>query len=36
VIVEQGPPEQVFANPRQPRTRQFLGKISELYGRAGS
>ncbi|MFN4218471.1 MAG: amino acid ABC transporter ATP-binding protein, partial [Candidatus Bipolaricaulia bacterium] len=30
VIVEQGPPEQVFVNPRQPRTRQFLGKISEL------
>jgi len=32
VIVEQGPPEQVFVNPQQPRTRQFLGKISELYG----
>ncbi len=34
VIVEQGPPEQVFGNPQQPRTRQFLGKISELYGGA--
>jgi polar amino acid transport system ATP-binding protein len=32
VIVEQGPPEQVFLNPQQPRTRQFLSKISELYG----
>jgi ABC-type histidine transport system ATPase subunit len=30
--VEQGPPEQVFLNPQQPRTRQFLSKISELYG----
>ncbi len=36
VIVEQGPPEQIFTNPRQPRTQQFLGKISELYGRTGS
>lgn len=36
VIVEQGPPEQVFLQPRQPRTRQFLGKISELYGGTGS
>nr|BAL58870.1 ABC transport system protein [Candidatus Acetothermum autotrophicum] len=36
VIVEQGPPEQVFGNPQQPRTRQFLGKISELYGGAHS
>ena len=24
VIVEQGPPEEVFGNPRQERTRQFL------------
>lgn len=32
VIVEQGPPEQIFLQPRQPRTQQFLGKISELYG----
>jgi len=36
VIVEQGPPEQVFLHPRQPRTQQFLGKISELYGGADS
>ena len=36
VIVEQGPPEQVFLQPRQPRTRQFLGKISELYGGTNS
>ncbi len=34
VIVEQGPPEQVFLHPQQPRTQQFLGKISELYGGA--
>lgn len=32
VIVEQGPPEQIFLQPRQPRTRQFLGKVGELYG----
>lgn len=36
VIVEQGPPEQIFLRPQQPRTRQFLGKISELYGGTGS
>ncbi len=36
VIVEQGPPEQVFLNPQQPRTKQFLGKISELYGGASA
>ncbi|MMZ63515.1 Glutamine transport ATP-binding protein GlnQ [compost metagenome] len=24
VIVEQGPPEQVFGNPQEERTRQFL------------
>jgi polar amino acid transport system ATP-binding protein len=36
VIVEQGPPEQIFSQPRQSRTRQFLGKISELYGGTGS
>lgn len=27
VIVEQGPPEAVFDNPRHPRTRDFLGHI---------
>lgn len=36
VIVEQGSPEQVFTNPQQPRTKQFLGKMSELYGGTGS
>jgi polar amino acid transport system ATP-binding protein len=36
VIVEQGPPEQVFAQPREPRTREFLSKLSELYGEARS
>ena len=29
VIVEQGPPEQVFGNPQQTRTRQFLQRYSE-------
>ncbi len=32
VIVEEGPPEQLFYAPQQERTRQFLGKITELYG----
>jgi len=32
VIVEQGPPEVLFTSPRNPRTREFLYKISELYG----
>ena len=27
VIVEQGPPEAIFANPREQRTREFLGRI---------
>ncbi|MCI2432018.1 amino acid ABC transporter ATP-binding protein [Candidatus Acetothermia bacterium] len=36
VIVEQGPPEHIFLQPRQPRTQQFLGKIGELYGGTGS
>ncbi len=27
LIVEQGPPEQVFGDPREPRTRQFLQRI---------
>jgi polar amino acid transport system ATP-binding protein len=31
-IVEEGPPEQLFYNPIQPRTGEFLGKITELYG----
>ena len=31
VIVEQGPPEQMLKNPKLPRTKQFLGKISEIH-----
>ena len=27
VILEQGPPEQIFTSPRQPRTQQFLQRI---------
>jgi polar amino acid transport system ATP-binding protein len=27
VILEQGPPEQIFGSPRQPRTQQFLQRI---------
>jgi len=33
VIVEQGPPEVLFENPEHQRTRKFLRKISELYGK---
>jgi polar amino acid transport system ATP-binding protein len=33
-IVEDGPPEQLFYNPQHPRTGEFLGKITELYGEA--
>ena len=32
VIVEQGPPEELFSNPKHERTRQFLFKLTELYG----
>ena len=28
-IEEQGPPEQIFGNPRSPRTRQFLSAVLE-------
>ena len=31
VIVEQGPPEVMLENPKKPRTKQFLGKISDLH-----
>jgi polar amino acid transport system ATP-binding protein len=31
-IVEDGPPNEVFNNPKSERTREFLGKINELYG----
>jgi len=34
-IVEQGPPEQLFNNPRVERTREFLFKLTELYGEGG-
>jgi len=27
VILEEGPPEQIFGSPREPRTRQFLARI---------
>jgi polar amino acid transport system ATP-binding protein len=27
VILEQGPPEQIFSDPRQPRTQEFLQRI---------
>ncbi|MCL6581592.1 MAG: amino acid ABC transporter ATP-binding protein [Firmicutes bacterium] len=35
VIVEEGPPEQLFQNPKQERTREFLWKLTELYGSHG-
>ena len=31
VIVEQGPPNVMLQNPELPRTKQFLGKISDLH-----
>lgn len=31
VIVEQGPPKMMLESPKLPRTRQFLGKISDLH-----
>jgi len=35
VVVEQGPPDVLFNHPRNKRTREFLCKISELYGESG-
>ncbi|MGJ8454673.1 amino acid ABC transporter ATP-binding protein [Pseudothermotoga sp. U03pept] len=32
VIVEQGPPSKIFTNPEKERTRQFLRRLTELYG----
>ncbi len=32
VIVEQGSPERLFKNPEVPRTKEFLFKLTELYG----
>jgi polar amino acid transport system ATP-binding protein len=29
VILEQGLPEQMFTSPREPRTQQFLQRITE-------
>ena len=29
VICEQGPPDQIFSNPREPRTREFLARVIE-------
>jgi polar amino acid transport system ATP-binding protein len=31
VILEQGPPEQMFASPREPRTQQFLQRIMSAH-----
>ncbi len=31
-ILEQGPPEDFFTSPKEQRTREFLSKITELYG----
>ncbi len=33
VVVEEGSPDQMFTHPHFDRTREFLGKISELYGK---
>jgi len=30
-IIEEGPPAKMLTNPDFPRTKQFLGKISELH-----
>ncbi|MFN4189447.1 MAG: amino acid ABC transporter ATP-binding protein [Pseudothermotoga sp.] len=32
IIVEQGPPALIFTNPQKDRTKQFLRKLTELYG----
>jgi polar amino acid transport system ATP-binding protein len=29
VILEEGPPEQIFTAPREPRTREFLSRVLE-------
>ncbi len=33
VVVEDGPPEEMFYRPKFERTREFLWKITELYGK---
>jgi len=30
VVVEEGKPEEIFSNPREERTRQFLSRIISL------
>ena len=37
-ILEEGPPSQLFGDPREPRTREFLQRVIEIrpHGRAGS
>jgi len=32
-IVEEGPPDELFYRPKHDRTREFLWKITELYGK---
>ncbi|MFC2054943.1 amino acid ABC transporter ATP-binding protein [Chloroflexota bacterium] len=32
IVVEEGPPNELFYNPKTERTREFLWKITELYG----
>jgi len=32
IIVEEGPPKDIFYNPKTQRTKDFLWKITELYG----
>ena len=34
-VLEEGPPEQIFSAPREPRTREFLQRIIDA-GRLGS
>jgi len=36
VVLEQGPPQQMFYSPQVIRTRNFLWKITELYGKQRS
>jgi polar amino acid transport system ATP-binding protein len=33
VIVEKGPPKQMFQKPKKARSKEFLGRISTLYGK---
>ncbi|GAF91491.1 unnamed protein product, partial [marine sediment metagenome] len=35
VVVEHGPPGEMFTNPQHRRTGEFLNKITELYGETG-